>query len=372
MSPPRRPPSLARRVAAWRGRRRDSHVGAPGAETAAASTASGGPEGTDAPDAPDAPASPQARPPAQRPPGERTYHHEDASTFADVAVGWPFPWSMAEDWSLVLAAKDIPCAVVRVGGGYRVMVPLGRMHEARVELAAFQAENPHKGPLGAAMATLPNRLTVILGLMLLLVGFVISRHSLAVLGVPPTTLEELGRLEGGRVLAGEWWRPATALTLHADEAHVLGNVVVGALFVVPLAGRYGAGAAFLLTLASGILGNACNALVQRPDHLSIGFSTAVFGAAAALATLTSVEGRHHRWHTPVVAGLGLLALMGVGGEHTDVGAHLFGFLSGLALGAPAALLLWRFGHPPAALRLLLGLVAALLLPAAWAWALWRG
>ena len=36
---------------------------------------------------------------------------------------------------------------------------------------------------------------------------------------------------------------------------------------------------------------------------------------------------------PVMAGLALLALLGSSGERTDLGAHLFGLLCGLAMGS---------------------------------------
>ena len=41
---------------------------------------------------------------------------------------------------------------------------------------------------------------------------------------------------------------------------------------------------------------------------------------------------------PLAAGLGLLAMLGSSGKHTDLGAHLFGLLVGLIAGTALALL----------------------------------
>jgi membrane associated rhomboid family serine protease len=74
----------------------------------------------------------------------------------------------------------------------------------------------------------------------------------------------------------------------------------------------------------------------RPPATSIGASTAVFGAlgiAAALAWQrgTSTGPGLRRW-VPLAGGVMLLALLGVGGERTDIGAHMAGFIVGGVLG----------------------------------------
>ena len=68
---------------------------------------------------------------------------------------------------------------------------------------------------------------------------------------------------------------------------------------------------------------------------------------------------------PIVAGLGLLAFTGTSGENTDLGAHLFGFLAGIALGV----LLARFASvawlKDVRVQRVCGAAAVLLLAAAW-------
>ena len=54
-----------------------------------------------------------------------------------------------------------------------------------------------------------------------------------ILDVP--RLIDLGQAQAQLLLEGQWWRAATALTLHADAGHVLGNCLFGALFMLQTA-----------------------------------------------------------------------------------------------------------------------------------------
>jgi membrane associated rhomboid family serine protease len=115
-----------------------------------------------------------------------------------------------------------------------------------------------------------------------------------------------------------------------------------------------------------------NALYQGSHHVSVGASTAIFGAVGALSALALFrrgEGMWKRWVVSVGAGAALLALMGGPGGRTDYGAHLFGALAGFLLGLPAAWALGRFGRPGRAASILLGLAALGVLAGAWALAL---
>ncbi len=70
-------------------------------------------------------------------------------------------------------------------------------------------------------------------------------------------------------------------------------------------------------------------------HHFVGFSTAVF---AVIGMLSMVSHHHQKrrigFHflMPFMAGAALLAMLGSSGERTDLGAHLFGLVSGLAIG----------------------------------------
>jgi membrane associated rhomboid family serine protease len=129
----------------------------------------------------------------------------------------------------------------------------------------------------------------------------------------------------------------TALTLHADAGHLSANLVFGVVFGLLAASALGGGVAWTGILLAGALGNTLNALVQSPDHASIGASTAVFAAlgiivAHALRYWRVLGGGWLRRWSPMVGGVLLLAYTGTGGERTDVVAHLTGFIAGLLLG----------------------------------------
>ena len=138
-------------------------------------------------------------------------------------------------------------------------------------------------------------------------------------------------------------------------------------FGIPILVR---GLVWLLLLTAGAFGNLANAWLQNPAHRAVGASTAIFGAVGMLATISMVRYRHNlrprrRWTLPVAAALGLLAMLGAGGENTDLGAHLFGFLFGLPLGFGAELLIEKRGRPGRTWNALLALVAVALVTGAW-------
>jgi membrane associated rhomboid family serine protease len=132
---------------------------------------------------------------------------------------------------------------------------------------------------------------------------------------------------------GQWWRAATALGLHADADHLIGNLVFGAIFVFLAAELLGWGLALAGIVFGGTLGNLINGLVQNPEHSSIGASTSVFAAVGLLAAYTwSLHvTRLNRW-VPLGGGIAVLAFIGMGGERTDYIAHIAGFASGCLLG----------------------------------------
>jgi membrane associated rhomboid family serine protease len=172
-----------------------------------------------------------------------------------------------------------------------------------------------------------------------------------------------------RIVAGEWWRAVTALTLHADAAHLLGNVASAALFVTAVCGALGPGLGSALVLATGVGGNLAAALVRRTASSSVGASTAIFGAVGILCGRAVIRAARRRtagrrpW-VPLAAGLALLALLGTS-ERADLLAHLTGFVVGLPLGAMTA----GTPRPGPAAQAALGVASALLVAVSWMLAL---
>ena len=148
----------------------------------------------------------------------------------------------------------------------------------------------------------------------------------------------LGAADAARIRAGEWWRCATALSLHADAAHAGGNALFGGVALTALAHRLGPATAAWLALSSGAAGNALTALVLRQGQVSIGASTAVFGLLGALAGAQLAGPPARRRWPSLGAGIALLGLLGTGPQ-SDLFAHLFGMLAGLLLGALASVAL---------------------------------
>lgn len=151
-----------------------------------------------------------------------------------------------------------------------------------------------------------------------------------------------GAAQAGLIIDGAWWRAITALFLHTDPGHLIGNLGFGAVFGVLLARHLGSGFAWLAVLLTGALGNVINAALQSPEHTAIGASTGIFGAIGLLSGYTQRSGssasgsRLRRW-LPVAGGIMLLAFIGVGGERTDIWAHIWGFALGGVSGFGLAL-----------------------------------
>ena len=138
------------------------------------------------------------------------------------------------------------------------------------------------------------------------------------------------------ILQGEMYRTLTALMLHADFEHLAGNVVGIMVFGVPVSALAGPLQGMGLILGCGALGNFVNAWLYKTAHLSIGASTSVMGAAGILTAFQITQrwklvGIHPKLFFPLGAGIALVGMLS-GGENTDIGAHLFGFLAGLVVG----------------------------------------
>ncbi|NVM21151.1 MAG: rhomboid family intramembrane serine protease [Desulfobacterales bacterium] len=139
------------------------------------------------------------------------------------------------------------------------------------------------------------------------------------------------------ILRGELYRSATSLMIHANALHLAGNIFGIAIFGTAVCTITGWGVGWLMILATGIAGNLLNALLYKAGHLSVGASTAVFGAIGILAAHQFVKkvrlpGRQMKAWLALGGGLALLGILG-SGKYTDLTAHMFGFIAGIVLGA---------------------------------------
>jgi rhomboid protease GluP len=268
----------------------------------------------------------------------------------------------------VLEAAGLHPFIHELGEGCQVVVPAHEAAQARHELDAWRAESrprpdpPQRRPVATGRAGVAGYVLVVIVVALAVGNLAFDRDWVLA-----------GRIDGAAMRAGEWWRALTALTLHADLEHLAANIFFGSVFGW-FAGRYlGSGLAWLLILMAGATGNVINVLILGAGHRAIGASTAVFAALGLLGSLgwagrrSSAQGRIYRWG-PVIGAVALLAYTGAGGERTDIGAHLWGFVAGLGAGLLAASMPRQLlAH--AGVQAFAGLAAAAALGAAWVMAL---
>lgn len=235
---------------------------------------------------------------------------------------------------LVLEAAGIASEVVNHQGQWRLIVQGSDFSSAMAELAGYQQEK--NTVIKPNQVRVPTFHWAFVGV----VGYAAIIVLIAIFSASPESRPRwisIGRMHAADVVAGQYWRTVTALTLHNDIGHLLSNLAYGCVFGL-LAGRIlGGGVAWLTIVIAGSLGNLLNAVMRDPDHSSIGASTAVFAAlgvmvAHALRPRSTLHEKALKRWSPLICGVVLLAFTGVGGERTDVGAHVAGFFGGLVMG----------------------------------------
>jgi membrane associated rhomboid family serine protease len=272
-------------------------------------------------------------------------------------------------WSLVLDSRFVPCQLLARSGEWFLLTPPDRFVEACAELRRFEIENRNWPPPTPPQQPVKKNFLATLSILFLLATF----HNITRLDSSALTGYRIDWLNSGsghadKILAGEWWRLVTALTLHSDVVHLLSNLSIGGIIVFFLCRELGSGLAWFLLLAAGICGNALNALIQQSGHISIGASTAVFGAIGILSSLSRGRPRQQRWRRwglPFAAALALLAILGTEGKQTDLGAHFFGFLSGIFIGVVTDRIMNRHLKPGPAQNALLAILSGLIIAVAW-------
>lgn len=266
--------------------------------------------------------------------------------------------------SLVLTAVDVPHRIDFDGHVWGLWVDTGDVAAANAELDKYDRENrAPAGPVRQARIV-DSGVAGVLAYLLVIWALPSLEYAHA-LG---WDWREAGVMHATRVTQGEWWRAVTAMTLHADLAHLVANSMFGAVFGL-FVGRYlGSGLGWLLVVLAGTGGNLLNAYLQHDGFRSLGASTATFAALALAGAFVWRRGYLRGWDwrrrfAPVFGGIAMLAYTGFGGGNTDVVAHVTGFGCGLVLGLAAG------GFDPRALgrtgQALGGALALALVAGAW-------
>ncbi len=160
--------------------------------------------------------------------------------------------------------------------------------------------------------------------------------------VDPRFVDRFLVFRGDYFLQGWVWTPLTALFVHADFAHLLGNMLFLYAFGNTLEEEVGAGR----TVAAFFLGGAVSFLLSVPFH---GPEVSMVGASAAIFTLTAavmlVKPLRFSWFFLMPLGLvailyflynsAVVYLMARGvmeSSHVGYVSHVIGFGVGLPLG----------------------------------------
>jgi len=238
----------------------------------------------------------------------------------------------ADTCLLVLASAGITYRVSGQPDNWTVSVLPEDSEKALAEIESYFRENRETPDEEDDWSRIPHKIHTGIGVALgLLAGHIFMVQH----GGIPLFAEKYGA-SASSILNGEIYRTVTALMIHADSVHLAGNMASLALFFTVVCSVQGFGVGAFCVLASGALGNYLTALLYRSAHLSIGASTAVFGAVGILIahqTFSSFRVAKQRFRAwlPLGGGLCLLGLFSEG-EHTDILAHLFGLGSGMVFG----------------------------------------
>jgi rhomboid protease GluP len=274
-----------------------------------------------------------------------------------------------EQRALVLAAFSIPSDILFQEGYFLLLVEEERRAAAIAQLFGYEQEGrtAEPTPMSHDLHAHAGWGSAVYAVILVLIAYLAGDNFLQ------TNWTAHGALRGTLLQTGEWWRVVTSLTLHADVGHLLGNVLIGGAFGYFAGQLFGAGVAWLSILCAGALGGVLDGVLMPATHQTIGASGAVFAALGIVAAYAWRQRANpsmrwaQRW-SPLIAAAAVLALLGSGGENTDVLAHLTGFVSGAVFGA-------LYAHIPAArlrrsrLQLSAGASAILILLMAWLFAL---
>lgn len=258
------------------------------------------------------------------------------------AIVFKGPRSLCREYSLVLEAKAIEHEVIQDGLDWRLEVPPAELHRAYEEIDRYAGERTPRRAAARFIEAFPGASYGALGFVaiLMFVAYAAGIHLFH------SDWLARGAVDASASARFEWWRAATALTLHADQMHLLSNLLSGTVAGVAASRLVGPGIAWASATLAAILANGVEMAISPSTHLAIGASTLVFallGLITGLAWADKIKDRERTWHRwgPVFAGLCLLALFGGGGgdpssgiapAHVDVLGHLLGFVAGTGVG----------------------------------------
>ncbi|HUR44991.1 MAG TPA: rhomboid family intramembrane serine protease [Candidatus Saccharimonadales bacterium] len=272
----------------------------------------------------------------------------------------------AMDWSLVLTSQGIECRIDAnaTEHGWQLSVAQADFSRSIQALRLYHRENKqHIWSQVEPWTGLTFDWRVIAWFILLALIHLAVATKYPLLG-------SAGLMVSAKVAAGDWWRPITAVMLHADLVHLVSNMTIGVIFLGFAMGSFGSGVALFSSLLAGVFGNLVGYVFYDTDrHRSLGASGMVMGALGLLAV-------HSLWRnrgtlTPkqaglrgFVAGCFLLILLGTS-QGSDVLAHAGGFVGGAIFGTALCFLPEQELQRPLWNRMLEILTSAVVITAWW-------
>jgi rhomboid protease GluP len=294
------------------------------------------------------------------------------------AIVFQGPGALCREYSLVLESKAIEHELIQSDGDWRLEVPPAELRRAYEEIGRYAGERTTRRPAPRFLESFPGAPYGALGFAAILI---FAAYAAGIHLFHSDWLAR-GALDASAAARDEWWRTATALTLHADQMHLLSNLLSGTVAGIAAGRLVGPGIAWAAGTLAAMLANGLEMAISPATHLAIGASTLVFamlGLITGLAWADKIDDRERTWHRwgPVFAGLFLLVLFGSGGgdpasgvapAHVDVLGHLLGFIAGTGVG-------WRLARSrfaairSAAKQAAVGIATALVIGVAWLLAL---
>jgi rhomboid protease GluP len=272
----------------------------------------------------------------------------------------------AMDWSLVLVSQGIESVIEpSEGGGWSLLIEAKNSEVAFKTLRQYQVEN-RGWPWRQALPWPESHFD---WLSFAWAALLVFFHWV---GSVQPTLYDRGMMDSKAVLAGQWWRIFTAVTLHKDVAHLGENLSIGVVLFGLAMGRYGTGTGLLAAYAAGICGNLASLWLNAKPFSGLGASGMVMGALGLLAAQTILPDAQKsvgRRFVGVGAAVLLFILYGFS-PGADTAAHIGGFVAGLVLGMVLIRLPEKYWRS-LAMNLTSGLLLLVLVGAAWCMALFR-
>lgn len=272
--------------------------------------------------------------------------------------------------SLTLSAAGISHRIQVISDHhFEIFVSVSDLQEATDELQQYEEENRHWPPTQTYDSYAP----IFRAMAPIVVALLIYIYGLSGDWNKDSIWFAMGAGDSAAILSShQYYRLITALTLHADAVHLLGNCVLGSFLLHFLLLAMGNGIGLFSVLVSATIANFINVLVHGPGHHFVGFSTAVFVVIGMLCTIRFAGNTRQSMFPflmPVMAGFALLALLGSSGERTDLGAHLFGLLCGLITGNIVRLKYFRAWRESISIQVALVILSVVIVWSSWSNAL---